>query len=196
MFKKLFAALAAISMLSVAPAMAQKVAYYDHDEVIADSKAWKALVAELKTKGDEIGAQLEPIVKQINEEGQAIGQTIGDKTPDKLSEAEKKRVAAWQQQAANIQAQQQAVGQQFNVVRELAEAKINSVIVQSLEDVAKAKKVDVLLRETSLGYVSSRFDATKEMTAAVDRRLATLSVDALIEEVQQQQAAAAAASAN
>ena len=115
---------------------------------------------------------------------------MGNKKPDQLSDSETKRIGQLQQKMNALQASQQRVNQEFSLVRELAEAKINSAIQESLEDVAKAKRVDVIQRKGSLGYVNSRYDVTSEVLASVDRQLSTLSVEALIAEVAPQQQAA------
>lgn len=190
MLKKIMAAAAALMMIGGAPALAQKVAYYDHGEVITQSKAWKAVKAELETKSAEINTQLQPLVSEVQTEKNALQQVIGDKTIEQLSDSEKKRVTELDQKLKTLVASEQRVQQQFGIVSELAESKINATIKASLEDVAKSKRVDVLQRSDNLGYVSSKHDATAEMIAAVDRRLATLSVDALIQEASARQQAA------
>lgn len=190
MLKKLIAATAALLMIGAAPAMAQKAAYYDHGKVVSQSKAWQSIQTQLQAKGAEISAQLKPLADEVSAEGKALEQTVGNKKPDQLSDSETKRIGQLQQKMNALQASQQRVNQEFSLVRELAEAKINSAIQDSLEDVAKAKRVDVIQRKGSLGYVNSRYDVTSEVLASVDRQLSTLSVEALIAEVAPQQQAA------
>lgn len=190
MFKKLIAAAAALVMVGAAPAFAQKVAYYDHAEVIAQSNAWKALQAELKTKGAEVSAQLQPMADELNKEASAIEQLVSGKKPEQLSDAQKKQVGEFQQKRAALAAGQQRVTQEFAIIRELAEVKLNKAINDSLADVAKSKKVDVLMREQPLGYYNTKYDATSEVLASVNRKVSTLSVDGLIDEAQKQAAAA------
>lgn len=191
MFKKLIAAVAVLFVAASAPAFAQKTAYYDHAKVIDQSNAWKALEAELKTKGTEVSAQLKPLADEVNAEGSAIEQLIAGKTPEQLSDAQKKQVAEWRQKAATLQASQQRVSQEFGLIRELAEVKINQAISESLSDVAKSKRVDVIQRQTALGHYDGKFDATSEVLSAVNRKISTLSIDSLVAEVQAQQQAAA-----
>ncbi|RFB05711.1 OmpH family outer membrane protein [Parvularcula marina] len=196
MLKKLIAAAAAMLVVGAAPALAQKTAYYDHAKVVNDSNAWKALQAELQTKSAEVASKLKPIADEINSEAAAVEQIVADKTPQQLqslSDEQKKLVGQWDQKRQALQASQQRVSQEFGLIRELAEAKINEAIVNSLEDVAKSKRVDVIERQTALGHYSSKFDATPEVLAAVNRSLSTLSVDGLVAEVAEAQKQAQAA---
>ncbi|MEM9234447.1 MAG: hypothetical protein AAGA69_09465, partial [Pseudomonadota bacterium] len=116
---------------------------------------------------------------------------LAGKDPNTLTDAQKQQVGEWRQKAATLQASQQRVGQEFGVIRELAEVKINQAISESLADVAKAKRVDVLQRQMPLGHYDAKYDATAEVLAAVNRKVSTLSVDGLVAEVAAQQQAAA-----
>lgn len=197
MIKSIIAGVLGTAILASSPALAQKVAFYDHGEVVRGSKAWKSVQTQLEGKRAEIKAQLDPIAKEVSDEGAAIEKAIEGKSEEQIKNQFGERIGQYQAKATQLQRTSNRVNQEFSVVLELTEGKINETLMDGVfEDVAKKKRVDVLTRQTALGYYANKHDVTDDVLEALDRKLATLSVDQLIEEVQKRQLAAQAAAAN
>lgn len=182
--KSILIGLAAIATAAGAnaTAFAQKVAYYDHSEVVRESKAFKSIQSQLDTKRNEISAQLKPLADEVSQEGEAIKQVTSGLDEKAIREQHGERIGKFQQKLQQLEVSQQRVNQEFGIVVELTEQKINATIVDVIDDVAKSKRVDVLMSQMPLSHYDKKYDATAEVLAAVDRRLTSLSIDALVEE--------------
>lgn len=189
MLKKFVATLAtAVLALGMgAAAQAQKVVYYDHSQVIADSKAWKAVQGQLETKGNEIQAQLEPIASEINTEGEAIQKLTKGMNQEDAAKKHGERIGQFQQKVVQLQRTEKRVNQEFQLIRELAEGKINVALAKVMPDVAKKQKADVVMRKTSFSYYDPKVDVTQDVLAALDKELTTINIDSMVKEVQERQ---------
>lgn len=198
MLKTLIAGLAAIAVTAGAnaTAVAQKVAYYDRTKVVRDSKAFQSIETQLQQKRLEVEAQLKPLIDEVSAEQQAIQQVTSGLDESAIREQHGERIGQFQQKAAQLQASQQRVSQEFGIVLDLTEQKINGVITDVIDDVAKSKRVDVLQSQMPLSHYNRKYDATAEMLAAVDRQISTLSIDALVEEAAAKTQAQQTAQAN
>lgn len=194
-FHKLIAGLTAALMVLGLPAaaFAQKMVYYDHAKVVRDSTAWKSVEAELNKRGAELAAQLQPLAQEVNAEEQSLVELTKDMSPEDAEKKHGKRIGEYRQKRAQLQVAEQQLNQQFGIIQELATAKINASLRTVLADVAKRRRVDMVLRKEPLSHYNQKFDVTTNVLQGLNAKLASLSVDQLIQEVQARQAAAQAA---
>ena len=184
--------IAAIAIMAAPAAMAQKVVYYDHSKVVNDSKAWVSVQEQLISRANEINEKLQPLAADFQKQGKALEQLTDGMT---MEEAQKKyatKIKEFETTGRKLQAAEQLANRDINVIRQLAEIKINSALAELFDDVAKKRKADVLMRKTPMSYYDKKYDVTGDVLSALDKKLKTISLDQLIKEAEEQAKAAQA----
>jgi Skp family chaperone for outer membrane proteins len=206
-YKKLILAAVAAAplMLVAAQAQAQSVAVADPEAAVANSKVWAAAQAEIgttyktqldqaKTRGDAISAELQPLYKKFD--------TNGD---NQLSQAEieaarARRAPELTQIEAKEKAAQEELGRmtlQPSRARAYAAEQISGKVNDAVTNVVKSRRITLLLRPNAAFFADPAADVTPAITTELDRLYpkASITPPANWQPGQQARAGAAAAPA-
>lgn len=173
----LAAAAAAPFMLIAAQAQAQSVAVADPEAAVANSKVWAAAQTEIattyktqldqaKTRGDAISAELQPLYKKFDSNGD------NQLSQAEIEAARARRAPELTQIEAKEKAAQEELGRmtlQPSRARAYAAEQISGKVNDAVTNVVKQRKITLLLRPNAAFFADPAADITPAISTELDR---------------------------
>lgn len=144
----------------------------DENAVLTNSDAGKSALAQLKTIGDQIGAELDTERKALEAEKTRIGQQRATLTQDQF----KARVAALEKRAGGFERLVEARGKEMEATRQNALKIINTALQPVLEEIVKSRGATIMVDRANLIYVAPALDVTGDVIAKLNARLKPFTV--------------------
>lgn len=151
---------------------ASAILVMDEGRVFSTSDAGKSALAQLKTIGDQITAELDTERKSLAAERDRIGQQRATLTQDQL----KARVGALEKRAANFERMAETKGKEMEATRANTIKTLNTALQPVLEEIVKARGASILLDKGNLIYASGTLEITDEVITKLNARLRPFTV--------------------
>ena len=188
MYKKILLATALVAPSTLfalsASAQSANVAIADPDAAIANSKVWGAAQAEIgttykaqldqaKTRGEAIAAELQPLYKKLDSNGdnqlnqQEVDAARAARRPE-ITQIEAKEKAG-QEEIARMTVQPSRA-------RAYAAEQVAGKVNDAVTNVVKARKITLLIRPNAAYFADPAADITPAISAEIDRLLPKASI--------------------
>ena len=150
------------------------IAILDRDQVFLNSKVGKNAVATVRKRAQDYEKQVYAERDKLKAEEAKLKQ---QKTVLAKEEFQR-RVRELRLKAQNLQLKVSGMRARLNRAMQAAKGKLLFEIVRTLPDIQKRRKFTVVLDRRNVLVFDERLNITKEVIAALDKRITTINLDA------------------
>jgi len=151
---------------------APKIAILNVDHLMRDSLASKSIRSQLEKKRAAFQGDIAKREKALRDADQKMAQQRAVLSPDAFAERQKE----FQKQVADTQRYVQNLKRQLDKGFADAMRKVEKVVAEVAEDVAKKKGMNIVLTRNMVVYTIPALDITKPVLAQLDKKLPTVKV--------------------